>query len=106
MHSWSQPAQCPQCAQQAQCPHQREFPCDIITLGIPQPNFLAGKVFHHHKARKETPTDLGWCSCFMMGISIQSKFHHVTNYSGPFDTTNDACQLSVCVYFDVKISEQ
>ena len=42
----------------------------------------------------------------MMGIIIQSKFHPVTNYSGPFDTTNDACQLSVCVYFDVKISQQ
>ena len=42
----------------------------------------------------------------MMGIIIQSKSYRVSNYSGPFDTTNDACLLSVCVYFDVKISQQ
>ena len=63
-------------------------------------------VFHHDRARKEAPTDLAWNSSFMMGIIIQSKSHTVSNYSGTFDTTNDACQLSVCVYFDVKISQQ
>ena len=100
MHSWSQQAQYPQ------RPHQREYPCDIIAPGIPQPNFLSVWVFLHHKARKEAPTDLAWNSSFMMGIIIQSKSHTVSNYCGPFDTTNDACQLSVCVYFDVKISQQ